>query len=83
MRGFSLVRAAVAMLLAIGSVACESRPATSAAAPTADSAGKAPALVTAYVCPMGCEGSASNEPGKCPVCDMALERNPDYKPAAQ
>ena len=32
----------------------------------------------AYVCPMHCEGSASNEPGKCPVCEMDLEKNPDY-----
>lgn len=31
-----------------------------------------------YVCPMHCEGSASNQPGKCPVCDMDLEKNPDY-----
>ena len=83
MRKFSLTRAAVAVLLAVGSVACESKPATSTAAPTAGTADKAPALATAYICPMGCEGSASNEPGKCPVCDMALERNPDYKPAAQ
>ncbi|GGF02048.1 hypothetical protein GCM10011383_11190 [Hymenobacter cavernae] len=36
----------------------------------------------AYRCPMGCEGSASNKPGKCPVCEMELERNPGYKPAA-
>ncbi|GAB2959267.1 hypothetical protein GCM10027048_28260 [Hymenobacter coalescens] len=29
---------------------------------------------TTYVCPMGCEGSASQQPGKCPVCHMALEK---------
>ncbi|MFC5271018.1 heavy metal-binding domain-containing protein [Adhaeribacter terreus] len=34
----------------------------------------------AYTCPMHCEGSASNEPGKCPVCEMDLEKNPDYVP---
>ena len=26
----------------------------------------------AYVCPMRCEGSGSNEPGKCSVCGMDL-----------
>lgn len=33
----------------------------------------------AYICPMKCEGSASHEPGKCPVCTMDLVKNPDYK----
>ena len=27
---------------------------------------------TYYICPMKCEGSASNEQGKCPVCGMQL-----------
>ena len=31
-----------------------------------------------YVCPMNCEGSASNEPGKCVVCGMDLVENPNY-----
>ncbi len=26
---------------------------------------------SAYVCPMHCEGSGSEEPGKCPVCGMS------------
>ncbi|MBI1228200.1 MAG: hypothetical protein GC192_23400 [Bacteroidetes bacterium] len=25
---------------------------------------------SAYVCPMHCEGSGSDQPGKCPVCEM-------------
>ena len=29
---------------------------------------------------MHCEGSAGNQPGKCPVCEMDLEKNPDYVP---
>ncbi|PSR55209.1 hypothetical protein AHMF7605_17695 [Adhaeribacter arboris] len=33
----------------------------------------------AYICPMKCEGSASNTPGKCPVCTMDLVKNPDFK----
>jgi hypothetical protein len=28
----------------------------------------------AYICPMKCEGSASSEAGKCPVCKMELEK---------
>jgi hypothetical protein len=36
----------------------------------------------AYICPMGCEGSASAVPGKCPVCGMDLVENPDQPAAA-
>jgi hypothetical protein len=28
-----------------------------------------------YVCPMGCAGSESDKPGKCPKCGMDLVRN--------
>ncbi|WP_157530840.1 heavy metal-binding domain-containing protein [Hymenobacter norwichensis] len=67
------------------STACDHKPATTTAAtttaPAADSTHAAVAM--AYVCPMGCEGSASNSPGKCPVCEMDLEPNPDFKPVAQ
>lgn len=31
-----------------------------------------------YVCAMACEGSGSNEEGKCPGCDMDLVENPDW-----
>ncbi|MDB6138908.1 MAG: copF [Verrucomicrobiaceae bacterium] len=31
-----------------------------------------------YICPM-CPGVASDQPGACPVCGMALERNPAWK----
>jgi rubrerythrin len=34
---------------------------------------------SAYVCPMGCENSGSDKPGKCPVCGMDLEKNPKHK----
>ncbi|MDB5263377.1 MAG: hypothetical protein JWQ14_2660 [Adhaeribacter sp.] len=36
----------------------------------------------AYICPMQCEGSASDAPGKCPVCSMDLVKNPNYKGTA-
>src|SRR4029079_9975605 len=32
----------------------------------------------AYICPMNCENSASNEPGQCKVCGMDLVKNPNY-----
>ncbi len=28
---------------------------------------------SAYVCPMHCEGSGSDEPGNCPVCGMTYQ----------
>lgn len=31
-----------------------------------------------YICPM-CPGVASDKPGACPICGMALERNPAWK----
>jgi hypothetical protein len=30
---------------------------------------------SAYICPMACEGSGSEEPGKCPVCGMDYVKN--------
>ncbi len=35
-----------------------------------------------YFCPM-CEGVERDEPGTCPKCGMALERNPTWKAAAK
>lgn len=65
---------------------CETKPATQEAAATVapaltDSTATTPAVTAAYLCPMGCEGSASDKPGTCPVCEMALEPNPAAKPA--
>ncbi len=38
-----------------------------------DAAAKAGnAVSAAYACPMNCEGSASDKPGSCPKCGMAL-----------
>lgn len=34
---------------------------------------------SAYVCPMHCEGSGSEESGKCPVCGMDYVKNEDHK----
>lgn len=33
---------------------------------------------SAYICPMHCEGSGSEEAGKCPVCGMDYVKNDDH-----
>ncbi|MFT4665015.1 MAG: hypothetical protein ACI8YQ_003284 [Polaribacter sp.] len=33
----------------------------------------------AYICPMHCEGSGSEEVGTCPVCKMDYVKNEDHK----
>ncbi len=40
-----------------------------------------PAKDAKYFCPM-CEGVVSDQPGACPKCGMALERNPAWIPPA-
>ncbi len=32
--------------------------------------GEGKEYTSAYVCPMHCDGSGSDDPGKCPVCGM-------------
>ena len=34
---------------------------------------------SAYICPMHCEGSGSDQPGTCPVCGMEYRENPDFE----
>lgn len=34
---------------------------------------------SAYVCPMHCEGSGSEEAGQCPVCGMDYVKNEEHK----
>ncbi len=34
---------------------------------------------SAYTCPMHCEGSGSDEAGKCPVCGMDYVKNENHK----
>jgi hypothetical protein len=80
----NLARIAGAVLLTAGlwvNTACNNEKAKTETTETTQ-----PAKVTdkAYICPMKCEGSASDQPGKCPVCAMDLEKNPDYvQPAVQ
>ena len=42
------------------------------ASPTTDSTSMSQTAGAVYECPMGCKGSTSSKPGKCPVCEMAL-----------
>jgi len=34
---------------------------------------------SAYICPMHCAGSGSEEPGKCPVCGMDYVKNETHQ----
>jgi len=34
---------------------------------------------SAYVCPMHCDGSGSDEAGNCPVCGMDYVKNEEHK----
>ncbi|GAB2542820.1 hypothetical protein GCM10027189_27120 [Rufibacter soli] len=57
------------------------QPAAEATAPAQTEAAADTSAATqtgqmAYICPMECEGSASMNPGKCPVCGMDLVKNP-------
>ena len=56
----------------------EEKATTTEAAETSTATDSASTAQYAYICSMKCEGSASHEPGKCPVCSMDLVKNPDY-----
>lgn len=59
--------------LALGSCGNE----TSNAGGDADKTGAE--YTSSYICPMHCEGSGSEEPGKCPVCGMDYVKNEEHK----
>ncbi len=50
------------------------KPAATTAAPATTAPATVPAVEARYECPMGCAGSQSAKPGKCPTCEMKLER---------
>ncbi|WP_421946638.1 heavy metal-binding domain-containing protein [Phaeodactylibacter xiamenensis] len=41
----------------------------------ADADKQGPEYTSAYICPMHCDGSGSDEPGECPVCGMDYVKN--------
>ncbi|PJJ59761.1 heavy metal-binding domain-containing protein [Hymenobacter chitinivorans] len=58
---------------------CNQQPADTTTSPSAAAKSESestptPAKAALYECPMGCEGSQSPKPGKCPVCEMELEK---------
>ena len=63
-------------LLGLSSCSDSQKPAASAspeaAAPAAAKPATTPVVEARYECPMGCAGSQSAKPGKCPVCEMEL-----------
>lgn len=40
--------------------------------------GEGPEYTSAYICPMHCEGSGSDQPGNCPKCGMAYEKREEH-----
>lgn len=74
MKTLRITAAGLMLAAATALASCGSQPTN-----TDPPAAEALARPAAYFCPMECEGSASDKPGKCPVCGMALEKNPAYK----
>jgi hypothetical protein len=66
---FSALGASIVALSGCGE---SQKPAATAAEATKP--GTVPAVEARYECPMGCAGSQSNKPGKCPTCEMDLEK---------
>lgn len=75
--------------LAISITGCDTGTASSADPASAQTSGGntmtklGPEFTAAYICPMHCEGSGSDKPGKCPVCEMDYRENTDFKKPAQ
>ncbi len=69
----------ISSLIAIGVLisSCGNKNASGDKTETNDKQGKE--YTSAYICPMHCEGSGSDKPGKCPKCGMTYEKNPDHK----
>lgn len=63
-------------LFAISISSCGGKSAHSHADGTAEM-GKE--YTSAYICPMHCDGSGSDQPGQCPVCGMDYEKNENAK----
>ncbi|MGY3089406.1 hypothetical protein ACVWYF_002454 [Hymenobacter sp. UYAg731] len=51
---------------------CEGQKPAAAMPPSAAAPAATPVAEARYQCPMGCAGSQSSKPGKCPTCEMEL-----------
>ena len=70
-RSFLFSACGAAILSVSGCGESQKPAATVAPAATAQPA-TTPVSEARYECPMGCAGSQSAKPGKCPVCEMEL-----------
>ena len=61
-----------AVILGLSSCGDSLQPAASASPAAAAKPAAAPVVEARYECPMGCAGSQSPKPGKCPTCEMEL-----------
>ncbi len=69
---------AITLLLVLVASGCDNKTSDKQAAEQAGAVTDSTQTL-AYICPMKCEGSGSNEPGKCKVCDMDLVKNPAHQ----
>ena len=68
-------------IAALGLAACNSNPQHehgSAAPGDAKAHGASKEYTSAYVCPMHCEGSGSDQAGTCPACGMEYVSQADH-----
>jgi len=68
---FFAVSALLILLFACGNTSSEEADAANQSEQAVEAADQeGPEYTSAYVCPMHCKGSGSDQPGQCPVCGM-------------
>ena len=77
MKNLKLVLVAMVVFAAVTIVSCKDNKSETKVETTTEEQGKE--YTSAYVCPMHCEGSGSDEEGNCPVCGMDYVLNEDHK----
>lgn len=60
----------LALIVSVASCGESSTAADQKSEETTEQAEQGKEYTSKYICPMHCEGSGSEEPGKCPVCGM-------------
>ncbi|MEY2949145.1 MAG: heavy metal-binding domain-containing protein [Saprospiraceae bacterium] len=60
----------LALIVSVASCGESSTAADQKSGETTEQAEQGKEYTSKYICPMHCEGSGSEEPGKCPVCGM-------------
>ncbi len=77
MKKYRLILVTVIVGLTMFSTSCGGTSEKEKAVNSEQSAKKGKEYTSAYVCPMHCEGSGSDEEGSCPVCGMDYVKNED------